>query len=422
MRTKNYYKILGIAAKADDDEIRKAYLKLAKRYHPDHNPGDERALKRFKEVKEAYEVLSDATARRRYDNVRRMHRFGFDLGDLGSSFRRSPNSAGDAGFDLGDLKFDDVKKAFKEQFGKAKEGLGSVSDLFDSFFKKGTDEGAAPASGGGNAEAARGEDVELSVHVSRAMARDGGKLSVTVPVDEGCTACDGRGGETGASRRPCKACGGSGRVDQAEGGFALSRPCPECLGRGERFEKPCGVCEGTGTVEKTRRLRVSIPAGIVDGKEIRLAGQGQAGPAGGRAGDLRILVHVRGGDEDGEGADAGSGEGSGRREGEGKREGKKEEERGSGAFGSAAEEELTVLLNLAQAVLGTRVTVSTPEGKKLKVRIPAGVEPGMCMRLRGKGSEGGDLRLRVLVDLPDGLSASARKKFESFAREAGLAW
>ena len=240
------YGALGVPKNASADEIKKAYRSLARRYHPDRNPGDSAAEERFKEVQGAYDVLSDPEQRRQYDSGTRP--FG-------------PGSAGTFGFEGFDL-----------------------GDLFGGVF--------GGRAGHGAARAERGADLEAVVHLSFEDSLRGAEVRVPVDVDTACHTCGGSGAQPGTSPKVCPECGGRGVRSEAQGLFALSQPCPRCRGNGTIVEKPCSSCRGAGRELATKRYAVKIPAGARDGTRIRLAGKGEAGRHGGPAGDLHVVTRV----------------------------------------------------------------------------------------------------------------------------------
>jgi molecular chaperone DnaJ len=253
------YKVLGVSKKASDEEIKKAYRKLARRYHPDRNPDDPKAEERFKEVQGAYDTLSDPEKRKQYDA-------GGMFGGLGG-FGRGPQGApgGQGGF--------------------GGFGAGDLGDLFGSIFSR----------GGGRAQPqqVRGRDLETEISLSFDQAVNGTQVTVAVPKAEQCGTCHGSGAKPGTSPITCPRCEGRGIDSQSQGFFSISQPCPQCGGSGELIEDPCPTCGGSGLTQQTKRLKVNIPAGIKDGGRIRLAGKGEAGPRGGPPGDLYVVTRVQ---------------------------------------------------------------------------------------------------------------------------------
>ena len=247
---KDFYSILGVEKTASADEIKKAYRKLAREYHPDANPGDSKAEERFKEIQAAYDVLSDDEKRARYD------RGGFD-----------PRGPGMGGFgQSGPVDFD----------------LGSLGDLFGGLF----------GSGQRQRTAMRGQDLETVVTVSFEEALQGLTVKVPVEAEAACSECGGSGAAPGTSPIGCPECGGRGVVSNDQGPFALSEPCARCRGKGRIVESPCATCSGVGAERKTRRYQVKVPAGVKDGTRIRLAGRGEPGRGGGPPGDLYVTTRV----------------------------------------------------------------------------------------------------------------------------------
>jgi molecular chaperone DnaJ len=251
--TKDLYSALGVPKGASADEIKKAYRKLARQYHPDRNPGDTSAEERFKEVQHAYDVLSDPEKRKAYDQ------FGSADG------RRGPQAA-DFNFDFGDL--------------------GDIGDIFGGIFGRGR--GAQQQ----RSRAERGADLEVQVNLSFEDSLKGIETKIPVEVDTACNECGGSGAKPGTSPRVCPECRGRGVVSESQGLFALSQPCPRCRGNGTVIEDPCPRCRGTGRERRTRRYSVKIPAGVKDGTRIRLKGKGEAGSNGGPPGDLHVVTRV----------------------------------------------------------------------------------------------------------------------------------
>jgi molecular chaperone DnaJ len=247
------YKILGVSKKASYDELKKAYRKLARKYHPDRNPDDPKAEEKFKEVQGAYDTLSDPEKRKEYDSGGAFAGFGGGAGPFGAG-------AGQAGFgaDLG--------------------------DIFSSIFSR----------GGGRAQPqqVRGRDLETEVRLSFDQAVNGTQLSVTVPKASRCPTCHGSGAKPGTGPATCPRCEGRGIDAQSQGFFSISQPCPQCGGAGQVIEDPCSTCGGSGLTQQTKRYKVNIPAGVRDGTRIRLAGKGEAGPRGGPPGDLYVTTRV----------------------------------------------------------------------------------------------------------------------------------
>jgi molecular chaperone DnaJ len=253
--TKDLYGALGVAKGASAAEIKKAYRKLARQYHPDRNPGDKEAEDRFKEVQHAYDVLSDPEKRKQYDQ------FG------------SPD--GRRGFQQGDFNVD---------FGD----LGDLGDIFGGIFGRGR--GGARQ----RTRAERGADLEVEVNLSFEDSLKGIETRIPVEVETACGDCGGSGAKPGTSPRVCPECRGRGVISESQGLFALSQPCPRCRGNGTVIEDPCPRCRGTGRERRTRRYSVKIPAGVKDGTRIRLKGKGEAGVAGGPPGDLHVVTRVAG--------------------------------------------------------------------------------------------------------------------------------
>jgi molecular chaperone DnaJ len=370
-QTKDFYRVLGVAENASADEIKKSYRKLAKQYHPDAHPNDAAAAEKFKEISEAYSVLSDETKRKQYDQARKfggMSGFGFGRQPGAGSARPGP---GPAGGGEGTFSFDDVD-------------VGGLGDIFGSFFDFGRKKGRPSGP-------QRGEDIEYAVDVPFETAARGGKITVQLTVTEDCATCGGSGARPGTTLNTCPECKGKGTITFGQGGFAVNRPCPACMGKGKIPTDPCPTCQGSGQVRRQRQVAVTVPAGVDTGSKIRMAGQGEKGPGGGQPGDLILTFRVI--------------------------PDRFFEREGLNVVSS-------VPINLAQAVLGSRIKVRTVDGTRVVLKIPAGTQPGMRFRIKGYGIEKqgrrGDQYVQVSVAVPKDLDESQRELFASFAEAAGL--
>ena len=366
---KDYYQVLGVPKNAGQADVKKAYRKLAQRYHPDANPGDREAEDRFKEVSAAYDVLGDQEKRKQYDQVREMASSGF------GGFGGFPG-AGPAGgrrvrvegfpFDIGG-------------FGEA----GDADDLFGLFTGR---------RGGRSRRQARGTDLQTEVTVSFDDAMRGTTVPLRIQGPAPCPTCGGSGADPGTVPRTCPACGGTGSVNVNQGLFSMSRPCPECGATGRIVDAPCGTCHGSGSVRRTREFSVRIPAGVKDGARIRLADRGEPGVAGSRPGDLFVTVRVA----------------------------------PHPFFGRKDADLLVdVPVTFAEAALGAEVAVPTLDGP-VRLKVPAGTPSGKTFRLRGKGvpkrrGGSGDLLVTVSVAVPSKLSREEKdllKRLRELQRES----
>ncbi|MBS6347744.1 MAG: molecular chaperone DnaJ [Oscillospiraceae bacterium] len=362
---RDYYEVLGVSKGASDDEIKKAYRKLAKKYHPDMNPGDKEAEAKFKEVNEAYSILSDSEKRARYDQ--------FGHAGVDPNYGAGGPGGGFGGFDMGDI---------------------DLGDIFGSFF------GGGFGGFGGSTSSRRngpqkGESLRASLTISFEEAAFGCEKEINLNRTEECEACHGSGAEPGTTAETCPDCRGTGvvRVQQRTGGFAFSStaPCSRCRGTGKIIHTPCKACGGSGSVKKTKRVTVSIPAGIDDGQAISLRGQGNAGKNGGPAGDLIVAVHVK-------------------------------------PHPQFHRDGTTVLyeqpVTFYQAVMGAELEIPTIDGK-VKYNLPAGTQTGTTFRLRGKGipelrGRGrGDQYVTVRVQVPTSLNGEQKEALRAFAEAMG---
>ncbi len=346
----DYYKILGVGKNASEDEIKKAYRKLARKYHPDTNQGDKKAEERFKEISQAHDVLSDPEKRKAYDR-------GGLLGGFGQA---------GGGFDPG---------AF----------TGGFSDILSNLFGGGGGAGGAAGGRGGTAggrtraRPQRGRDLETEVSLSFEQAVKGAQVPLAVPTSQPCPTCHGSGAKPGTSPRVCPVCNGRGLESQSQGIFSMSQPCSNCHGSGTVIDDPCPTCQGSGAQRSVKRMRVNIPAGVKDGSRIRLAGKGEPafGPAGdGSPGDLYVITRVT----------------------------------ESSVFKRSGDNlEVEVPLTIPEALQGAVIEVPTLNGSK-RLRVPAGTKHGTVQRLRGEGPArlggkgNGDIHYRFVLDVPSSLS------------------
>ncbi|RSN01086.1 molecular chaperone DnaJ [Nonomuraea sp. WAC 01424] len=367
---KDYYAVLGVPKTATPDEIKKAYRKLARQYHPDTNQGDAAKETKFKEVSEAYDVLSDSKRRKEYDEARTL--FGSGVGG------QRPGGGGFP-FDFGDL-FGGT--AGQQDSGGAGERLG---DLFGGLFNRG-------GGGGGTTRTTsatrprRGQDVESEVTLSFTEAVEGTTVSLRLTSSAACAACTGTGAKAGTTPRVCPTCEGTGAASRNLGNFAFSEPCRDCKGRGLIVDDPCPVCEGSGRAKSTRTIQARIPAGVADGQRVKLKAKGAPGENGGPAGDLYILTHVK----------------------------------PHAVFGRTGENlTITVPVTFTEAALGAEIKVPILKGMPVTLRIPAGTPNGRTFRVRGRGvtrKDGtkGDLLASVEVVVPQTLDDKSRELLTEF--------
>ncbi len=361
---RDYYEVLGVGRTATADEIKKAYRKLAVQYHPDKNPGDKQAEEKFKEISEAYEVLSDQEKRQRYDQFGHAS-FGPGAGGSSGGFQ-----GGFEGIDL-----EEALRTFMGAFGGG--GGGGGGSIFDDFF------------GGGRRSrdsASRGTDVRLDLEIDFEEAVFGSQRELTLTMMDECGTCHGSGAEPGSKREVCKRCHGSGMVVSGGGFFQVRQTCPTCGGSGETISKPCRECRGEGRVKGRRTISLKIPAGVETGSRLRLAGKGEGGTRGGPAGDLYVVLHVR--------------------------PHKLFQRRGEDIYC-----EMPVPFHVA--TLGGEMEVPTIHGYA-SLKVPAGTTSGTEFRLRGKGVAkvggygSGDQHVRVVVDVPERLSGRQRDALRAF--------
>lgn len=368
---KDFYKVLGVDKSAAADEIKKKYRKLARELHPDKNPGDAKAEERFKEVSEAYDVLSDDKKRAEYDEARTLFASGGGgFGGYGGGFGGPGGFGGGTAYDFGDV------------FGSDEGGLG---DILGNIFNRGR-------GGGRRAQAPRrGQDVESEITLGFNEALDGVTVPLRLASDAACDSCHGTGARAGTVPRVCPTCQGSGQTTRNAGGFAFAEPCTACAGRGLIVDDPCPSCRGSGRGVSTRTVQARIPAGVKDGARIRLKGKGAPGERGGANGDLYVVVHVT----------------------------------PHPVFGRKGDNlTVSVPVTFAEAALGGQVVVPIPGGGTVTLKIPAGTANGRTFRVRGKGvprkdSTRGDLLATVDVQVPSSLTDEAREALERFAEATG---
>ncbi|GAA3247507.1 molecular chaperone DnaJ [Nonomuraea helvata] len=364
---KDYYAVLGVPKTATADEIKKAYRKLARQYHPDSNQGDPTKEAKFKEVSEAYDVLSDTKRRKEYDEARTL---------FGSGVGGQRPGAGGFSFDFGDL------------FGGTGQGTGGggagerLGDLFGGLFNRGGGAGRTTTT----TRPRRGQDVESEVTLTFTEAAEGSTVSLRLTSSAACAACTGTGARAGTTPRVCPTCDGTGAASRNLGNFAFSEPCRDCKGRGLIVDDPCPVCEGSGRAKSTRTIQARIPAGVADGQRVKLKAKGAPGENGGPAGDLYILTHVK----------------------------------PHAVFGRSGENlTITVPVTFTEAALGAEIKVPILKGMPVTLRIPAGTPNGRTFRVRGRGvtrKDGtkGDLLATVEVVVPKTLDDKSRELLSEF--------
>jgi molecular chaperone DnaJ len=367
MATKrDYYEILGVDRGASKEDIKKAYRKLAVKFHPDKNPDDKGAEEKFKEATEAYEVLGDEQRRKMYDQ------FGHEGVAAGAGGFQGFRSASD---------FEDLFGGFSDIFG---------SDFFESFFGFGDIFGRA-RTGARRERAARGSDMRYDVNLSLEEIASGKKVEIRLERDESCKECGGTGARKGSGTVTCDQCGGTGQITRTQGFFTIASTCPRCRGAGHVIKDVCPACRGKGVVQKLRKIVLDIEPGMEDGTVLRLRGEGNAGSMGGPRGDLIVVVH----------------------------------QKPHRTFLRKGNDVLCeVPISVFQAMLGADIKVPTLDGKKVRINIPAGTQNGRTFRLKKEGVPyhkrwgKGDQLVKVIIRIPKNLSASDKKLLQQIHSES----
>ncbi len=372
MAQPDYYSILGVPSSASQADIKKKYRSLASKHHPDKNPNDPKAADTFKSISEAYQTLGDDAKRKQYDEMRRLGAFG----GFGSGAPRGGSRTGSYGSSSsrqGSVNYEDLGDV----------GFGGLGDIFSSMFGGGARGGAQSARPRGPQ---RGQDVEASLEVPFRTAAMGGKVPVELDVTEECATCHGNGAAPGAKLETCTECSGRGTISFGQGGFAVQRPCPVCLGRGQVPTERCATCAGVGEVRTRRKVMITVPPGVDTGTKIRLKAQGARGTKGGAQGDLLITFQV-------------ATDRFYRRE--------------------ALDLIAPVHIGIADATLGKKINVKTLDGTKVSLKIPPGTQNGKRFRVRGQGIEKdgakGDLIVQVEVTVPEKLTPEQEEAMKAFA-------
>ena len=356
MTKRDYYEVLGVAKDADENAIKRAYRKLAMKYHPDRNPNDKEAAEKFREVTEAYEVLTDDNKRARY------------------------NQYGHAGVD------EQMQDFWGRGGAQDSHAFRDFGDMFGDVF------GDMFGFGGDGGRSTRGADLRYNLNLTLEEAASGREVELKIPRHESCGTCNGSGARPGTNPVPCSSCGGHGQVQMQQGFFAVRRTCPACHGTGKRIESPCVACGGNGRIKVTKKLNVKVPAGVYDGAQVRVVGEGECGQKGSSAGDLYIVIALK--------------------------EHSIFERDGADLY-------CTMPITFPQATLGAQVDAPTLNGK-VTIKIPAGTEAGRTFRLRSHGvpdvrasGRKGDLYVRVQIAVPKKMSHKQEELLRQFANETG---
>ncbi|AKL98155.1 molecular chaperone DnaJ [Endomicrobium proavitum] len=361
MAKRDYYEILGVQKSAAADEIKSAYRKLALKYHPDKNQGNKEAEEKFKEINEAYEVLSDAQKKQQYDQ------FGHDASGMGGN-----PFGGQGGYSQYSGDFSNMGDIFGDIFGDMFSGGGS---------RRG---GAAKAS-------KRGADLRVDIDVSYLDVMKGTEVSIDVPKQDTCQTCRATGAKDGAKSKTCPQCKGSGQVRYSQGFFSFQQECSKCHGKGTVIDNPCNVCHGEGTVKVRKNIKVRIPQGVDEGTTLKVAGSGNAGANGAAAGDLFVVIHMK-------------------------------RDRNLVRKGDDLFTEISI--SFSQAAMGFEYDVAVVEGN-VKVKIPAGTQPNTTLRVREQGfprlgtKHRGDLFVKVNVSVPKFLSDAQKRALFEYAKSVG---
>lgn len=360
----DYYETLGLSRNASQEEIKKAYRKSALKYHPDRNPGDKQAEKQFKEISEAYEVLSDEKKRQIYDQYGADALKGGGMGGPG----------GHAGFS----SMEEALRTFMGAFGGGGGGSGGES-IFDSFFGFESD----------GADAARqGSSKKMNLTITFEEAIKGVEKEAALSNYATCETCDGSGAASSKAIKKCTRCQGSGQVHQSRGFFSMTSVCPQCYGKGKTISEPCKECHGEGRVKKKQHIKIKVPPGVDTGMRLRMAGYGDAGEGGGPAGDLYIFISVE----------------------------------PHSVFQREGDDVLVELpLSFSEAALGCKKDLPTPHGSSCRINIPEGTQNGKVLRVKGEGSPNvhgrgqGDMLVKIIVETPVSLNEKQKELLQQFA-------
>ncbi len=360
---RDYYEVLGVDKSADEDTIKKAYRKLAMKYHPDRNQGDKEAEAKFKEATEAYDVLADKDKRAKYDQ------FGF----------AGVDDSGSQGYSHAFHDFSDIFGSF---------GGGGFSDIFENLFNGG---GFGGGYSSGRSRRSNNDGASLRYDLSLTMreAVYGCKKDIEYKHNVCCPDCNGTGGKPGSGRKTCSTCKGMGQIRSGMSFFQVQQTCPNCGGEGTVIENPCSTCRGTGVQEKRQRITITIPAGVDEGKRFTLANQGDAGKNGGSNGDLVVVVNVM--------AD------------------KYFERDGNDLY-------CAVNISLSQAILGAKIMLKSLDERTISINIPEHTMHGKLLRVRDEGvpyinsNKKGDLYVKIMVQLPTSLSKDQKKLMQEYAK------
>lgn len=362
MAKRDYYEVLGLQKGATDEEIKKAYRKLAVKYHPDRNPDDKEAAEKFREATEAYEILSDEKKRPLYDQ------YGFAGVDESM------------GGGAGGAQYSHAFHDFSDLFGGMGGGFG---DIFENLFGG----GGRSAGGSRRSGPAEGASLRYDLNISFKDAVFGTKNEIHFRHNETCETCKGSGCAAGACKKTCSTCGGVGQVRRSTGFFSVQQPCPDCGGAGTKIDKPCKDCGGKGIQEKSKKMTLTIPAGVDNGKRIQIPHQGDAGLNGGPSGDLIVILHVE-----------------------------------DHAYFERDGQDLycAVPVSFTQAVLGCDISLQSLDGKSINVKVPSGIANGKLLRIKGEGvpytgsGRRGDLYVKVMVQIPSHISGTQKDLLQKY--------
>jgi molecular chaperone DnaJ len=366
----DFYETLGLARGATQEEIKKAYRKSALKYHPDRNAGDPQAEKKFKEISEAYEVLSDEKKRQLYDQ------YGED------ALRGAPGMGGGGGPQGGFSSMEEALRTFMNAFGGGGGGGGGGGSIFESFF----------GFEGESAEGQQGASKKMNLTLSFEEAMKGVEKEVSLNNYAACTTCDGSGAASKNSIKNCSRCHGSGQVHQTRGFFSMASVCPQCHGKGKMITDPCKDCQGDGRIKQKQRVTIKVPPGVDTGMRLRMGGYGDAGEGGGPAGDLYVFISVE----------------------------------PHSVFQRDGDDIIVELpVTFAEAALGAKKELPTPRGGSCRIVIPEGTQSGKVLRVKNEGAPNvhgrgqGDMLIKIVVETPVALSDKQKELLKAFAELEG---